>query len=189
MRDMTLIKMNRVVFLYNFFLDFRIGTFAATPQKVVRRVCRRMDFSKDMILVEYGAGDGAFTRYLLRHMTVASHLIGIETNRRFHSELKKIEDERLISVNDDARNVRQILRDRGVREVDCVISGIPFSFMGKEAIHSIICDTWEMLKPSGKLIIYQFSPCVRKYLRRVFKDFSVRLEWGSPYYYVFEAWK
>ncbi len=152
-------------------------------------MCRRLDFSKDMILVEYGTGDGAFTRYLLRQMTVASHLIGIEINRRFHSELTKIEDGRLITVNDDARNIIPILRERGLREVDCVISGIPFSFMGKEAIQSIIYDTWEVLKPSGTFIAYQFSPCVRKYLNGVFRDFSARLEWGLPYYFVFEGRK
>jgi phospholipid N-methyltransferase len=123
--------MSRLSFFLNYLSDPRIATLAATPQTVVKKVCRGIDFSKDMIVVEYGPGDGAYTRYLLNTMTRKSRLIAIETNKRFKVQLKKIDDRRLTVANDDARNVLRILRQNGLERVSYVISGIPFSLMNR----------------------------------------------------------
>lgn len=141
-----------------------------------------------MVAVEYGPGDGAYTRHLLHTMTLNSRLIAIETNKRFNVQLKKIDDSRLTVVNDDARNVLRILRQNGLEQVSYVISGIPFSMMNQEAIQSIIHDTSEALQSGGKLLVYQFTSCVKKHLKRYFNNVSMNLELGLPYYYVFEAW-
>lgn len=181
-------RMSRLSFFLNYLSDPRIATLAATPQTVVKKVCRGIDFSKDMIVVEYGPGYGAYTRYLLNTMTRKSRLIAIETNKRFKVQLKKIDDRRLTVANDDARNVLRILRQNGLERVSYVISGIRFSLMNRQAIQSIILDTSEALESGGKLLVYQFSSCVKKYLKRYFNNVSMRLELGLPYYYVFEAW-
>lgn len=141
-----------------------------------------------MIAVEYGPGDGAYTRHLLDSMTLNSRLIAIETNKRFNVQLKRIDDSRLTVVNDDARNVLRILRQNGVEQASYVLSGIPFSMMHQESIQSIIHDTSEALECGGKLLVYQFSSRVEKHLKRYFNNISVKLELGLPYYYVFEAW-
>lgn len=141
-----------------------------------------------MVAVEYGPGDGAYTRHLLHTMTLNSRLIAIETNKRFNVQLKKIDDSRLTVVNDDARNVLRILRQNGLEQVSYVISGIPFSMMNQEAIQSIIHDTSEALQSGGKLLVYQFTSCVKKHLKKYFDNVSMKLELGLPYYYVFEAW-
>ena len=181
-------RMSRLSFFLNCLSDPRIATFAATPQKVVKKICTRIDFLKDMIAVEYGPGDGAYTRHLLDSMTLNSRLIAIETNKRFNVQLKRIDDSRLTVVNDDARNVLRILRQNGVEQASYVLSGIPFSMMHQESIQSIIHDTSEALECGGKLLVYQFSSRVEKHLKRYFNNISVKLELGLPYYYVFEAW-
>jgi phosphatidylethanolamine/phosphatidyl-N-methylethanolamine N-methyltransferase len=182
-------KMNKLSFFLNFLSDPRIGTFAATPQKVVKKVCGRIDFSKDIVVTEYGPGDGPYTRHLLDKMTPKSRLIAIETNKNFEAQLKKIDDDRLIIIKDDARYVLRILHQNGFQNVDYVISGIPFSCMDQQSARVIICDTYGALKPGGKFLIYQFSSSVKKYLTRYFTKVSVKLELGLPYYLVFEAWK
>lgn len=180
--------MNKLNFFLNFLSDPQIATFAATPQKVVNKVYRRIDLSGDVV-VEYGPGDGAYTRHLLDKMTLESRLIAIETNKHFDVELKKIDDDRFIIINDDARYVLRILEQNGFDQVDYVISGIPLSFMNQQAVRSLIYDTYAALKPGEKVLVYQFSSCLKRYLNTYFNHVSVKLELGLPYYYVFEACK
>lgn len=182
-------KMNKLSFFLNFLSNPRIGTFAATPQKVVKKVCGRMDFSKDIVVTEYGPRDDSYTRHLLNKMTPQIRLIAIEINKNFEAQLRKIDDDRLIIINDDARYVLRILHQNGFQHLDYVISGIPFSFMDQQTAEVIIYDTYGALKPGGKFLIYQFSSSVKKYLTRYFTNVSLKLELGLPYYLVFEAWK
>lgn len=90
--------MNRLDFFINFLLDPRIGPFAATPPKVFKKVFRGIGFSKDIVVVEYGPGDGAYTRHLLNKMTHQSRLIAIEINKHFEAQLRKIDDDRFIII-------------------------------------------------------------------------------------------
>jgi phospholipid N-methyltransferase len=181
--------MNKLAFFLNFLADPRIATFAATPQIVVRKVCGRINFRRDLVVVEYGPGDGAYTRTLLKKMTQGSKLIAIETNNKFNQQLCALRDDRLVLENDDARNVLQILEKNGVEKANYVISGIPFSLMNQRTKQEIIHDTREALEPGGKFIVYQFSRCLMKYLEHYFGPVVVKLEIGLPYYFVMEARK
>ncbi|MBF0119496.1 MAG: hypothetical protein HQK79_11715 [Desulfobacterales bacterium] len=181
--------MNKLNFFLNYLTDPRIATFAATPQRIVKNVCKRINFEEDIIVVEYGPGDGAYTKYILKQMSPNSKLIAIETNTKLEAYLRGINDDRLIVVNDDARNVLRILNNNGCECADYVISGIPFSFMTQQTGDGIVYDTFNILREGGKFLVYQFSTNVKKYLEKYFEHVLIKIEFGLPLYYIFEAKK
>lgn len=143
---------------------------------MVKRVCEKIDFSKDNVIVEYGPGNGVFTRYILDHSTFGSRIISIELNANFVRDLGRIKDERLSVYHDTAENVGQILTDFGITGVDYVLSGIPFSFIKKKQKDEILSTTSSVLKPGGKFLAYQTSNHLKQPLEKHFPLVSMKYE-------------
>ncbi|MEX2397190.1 MAG: rRNA adenine N-6-methyltransferase family protein, partial [Balneolales bacterium] len=100
-------------YLRTFIKDKNVASVTPTSERVVKSVCEPIDFSKDLVIVEYGPGNGVFTHYLLEHMSPGSKIILIETNEDFVTTLKKIKDNRVSVHLDSAENVSEILGKSG----------------------------------------------------------------------------
>ena len=180
----------RISFLKNFINDVNVASLTPSSQFSVKRLCRKMDWSKPKVVVEYGPGSGVFSRYILQHLHPDSKLILIETNDEFVAELKAIGDSRVEVHQESAENVVQVLRESGEECADYVISGIPFSYLNKEQKNKILGDTYRILKPGGKFLTYQFLFAVRKLLRREFDEVNDDFELlNMPPLFMFEAIK
>lgn len=131
---------------------------AVTPSSSfgTRRVCRSIDFKRARTVVEYGPGTGVFTRYLLDRMPEEAHLLAIEANERFVSVLKReLNDPRLTVCKGDVRNVQSWMDEYDISEADYVVSGIPFSWLDREARLNLMRQTHEALRPDGMFLAYQ----------------------------------
>lgn len=182
--------MNKKDFTKVFLKDGMVGALFETSLYGVKKVCRLMDFSKKTILVEYGPGSGVFTKFILGQMTADSKIIAIESNKEFVDCLNKINDPRLVVVNDKAENILRIIKESGFGEVDYVISGIPFSFFKEEMRVKMVQNTFDALRVGGKFIVYQYSFLMAKYLKKRFP--KVNLSWevrNLPPEFVMEAIK
>lgn len=178
-----------VLLLFKEFLhDRNVASIVPTSTRVVKKVCAGMDFSKRNVIVEYGPGTGVFTRFLLKKMGADSKLIAIETNAKLVAHLRRIDDARLVVVNNSARNVKSILAQEHESRADYVISGIPFSYFDDALRDSIVRDTRDILVSEGKFLVYQFVPHVRKPLKAHFQSVHTGYElFNIPPFFVFEA--
>jgi phospholipid N-methyltransferase len=85
-----------------------------------------------------------------------SRLILIERNKNFGSILKrKINDPRVVIVNDSAENVLETLRKCQESQADYIISGIPFILIDDDLKNRILYNTHRALKKGGKFLVYQ----------------------------------
>jgi len=162
--------MNRLEFLRVFMGDKNVASITPSSMFAVRKICKSIDFDKKAVIVEYGAGNGAFTEYILKKMHHDSKLIAIEKNEEFVSILKKIKDPRFFVFLNSAENIEQILKQCGETKADYVLSGIPFSFFDAQLGDKIVRNTKSMLSWEGRFIVYQFSNKVEKYLNQHFTD-------------------
>jgi len=177
-------------FLKNFVKDRYIGALTPTTTFTVKRVCKKMDFSRDLIVVEYGPGDGPYTDHLLSKLSKGSTLVVIETNKVFVKLLKKNKDKRLKVTEGSAEDVKKILLGLKIKKADYIISGIPFSFFPRRMKLRIIRNTSEVLKEGGQFLVYQYSFHVKKYLRRYFKKIRTDFEpINLPPYFIMQAIK
>jgi phospholipid N-methyltransferase len=140
----------------NFLKDRNVASITPTSSVGVKKVCSRIDFSQNSLIVEYGPGTGVFSKYLLHRMGEDSRLILIERNGNFKSILaRKISDPRVVLVHDSCENVLEALRKCKESEADYIISGIPFSFLDADLKHRILYSTHRALKRGGKFLVYQ----------------------------------
>ena len=152
-----------------------LGSVISSSRYLVRRTLRHIEWSRARLIVEYGPGLGTCTGEILRRMRPDARLVVFETHPDFVAHLREsYQDPRLEVIHGSAEDVTSILAERGLSEVDYVLSGIPFSLMPDRVRDRILERTRSVLKDDGAMLVYQFSPRIGVHLRRVFDD----VEWA-----------
>jgi len=179
-----------LTYFKTFLKDYRVGAFTKSSKFAVAKVCDAADFSRDAVIVEYGAGDGVVTNAILERMTPHSRLIAIESNPFFLEKLSLINDSRLIVVHDIAQHLPDILATYGIADVHFVFSSIPFSLIKKHVRREIVTNTFQALAPGGSFIVYQYSTAMSKMLKNVFGNVRISfIPLNFPSYFLMEAKK
>lgn len=169
--------MSTLNYLKNFIRDPNVASVTPTSRFTIKRVCKHIDFESDLRIIEYGPAEGVFTRVLLGKMTLRSKILAIETNKQFVQTLGKLKDDRLTIVNTSAEDVREIAAEREWEYADYIISGIPFSFLTKEARHRVLKDSAALLTEKGGFLGYQTSSHLKPFLTEHFKNVATEMEY------------
>jgi len=183
--------MSKVDFFKTFIKDRDVASVIPTSMRCVKKVCTHINFSEDFTLVEYGPGNGVFTKYLIEKMTPGSRLILVEANADFVTELKKTITDPRVSVNNVlAGNVESVLKPEQVGEIDYVLSGIPFSFLKKDRKREVLNATKRILKNGGKFLAYQTSGHLKKPVMEIFGNYDIEMEMlNIPPYLIYDVVK
>ncbi len=171
--------MSTLLYLKNFIKDKKVASVTPTSGFTIKKICKHIDFEKDIRVLEYGPGDGVFTKAMLQKMTPGSEIIAIETNREFSTELKKIKDRRLTVVNRSAEYVEEIMASKKWNSVHYIISGIPFSFLDEETKHRILELSVQYIAAGGKFLAYQTSLHLKPYLEKHFTRVDIKKEYRN----------
>lgn len=146
-----------------------IGWMFPSSRFVVQEVLKQINWGTARVIVEYGPGVGTFTGEILKRMHPDAKLVAFETNADFCSYLRKsINDRRFILLHQSATEVDSALKQLGLPQADCIISGIPFKTIPEELRGEIVRKTHAALRPQGQFLVYQLSGAVRPYLETVF---------------------
>ena len=182
--------MSTLAYLKSFFKDKDVASVTPTSRFCVRTVCQPIDFSQDQIIVEYGAGAGVFSHYLLDYLTPGSQHHLFETNEILFKKLQQIDDSRVSFYDQSVEFVSNLLAEDIVGKVDFIISGIPFSFLDEEAKSSILDQSYRLLHDGGEFLAYQTSGHLEDPLRETFGNVTTSWEWRNiPPMTVYEAEK
>ena len=121
-------------------------------------------------VVEFGAGDGVFTTEIIRLMGNQTKFFVFETNESLFNVLKeKINDERVILINDSAEKIGKYLLNYKISQVDYIISALPLSLIPGDIKNSIIKNALNSLKNDGQYVQFQYTPYDYLRLKRYFK--------------------
>lgn len=171
--------MSTLTYLKSFFKDKDVASVTPTSKYCVQHVCRPIDFGEDIRVVEYGAGAGVFSEYLLEKMTRGSKIYLFETNELLYGKLQEIEDSRVECFNESVEKVLELLDERVVGKADYIISGIPFSFLDETDKSSILEQSRKLLKEKGKFLAYQTSGHLKRPLQKTFGNVRTGWEWRN----------
>ena len=171
--------MSTLAYIRSFFMDKDVASVTPTSRFCVRTVCQPIDFSRDLTIVEYGAGAGVFAKHLLYRMSPGSRLFMFETNEHLFDKLQEINDQRIEIYNRSVEYVREVLKEEGMGSgyVDYIISGIPFSFLDDPVKQSILKQSYELLREGGAFLAYQTSGHLEEPLEKVFGRDKVSTQW------------
>ena len=166
-------------FLRGFFKNpVMVGSVIPSSRVLIDKMLRPVDWENTKLFVEYGPGVGTFTRRVLEQLRPDATLVTIDTNADFTRYLKdSIDDPRLVAVTGSAAEVEKILADRGLGQVDYVLSGLPFSTLPPGVGDDIAEATANVLRPGGAFLVYQFSPKVRDFIKPHFDRIKRGFEW------------
>lgn len=167
---------------FNYFETFMKdpGVAAIHPSSkfLVNRVLRAMNVHSVRRIVEFGAAEGVMTNKMLKNMHVEGFLLAIEKNENFYRALSSMHDSRLKAVHGDVRDFRRIMDDSGIGHVDCIVSGIPFSFMTPEERCRMLSEVYSSLVHGGRFVAYQCTthliPVIRRHFPKMRVEFEIR---------------
>lgn len=147
-----------------------IGSIMPSWRFLVKKIVRKINFSKDKVIVELGPGTGVFTYKIIEKLQKDTLFLVFELNETFYTKLKEtINDERVILINDSAENISKHLMKLGLKDIDVIISSLPLTNLDEQIKLNIIDSCHKNLKQIGKFIQYQYSSTAKDLLEKTFK--------------------
>ena len=134
------------------------GAVAQSSKFLTNEMLKKSDFKKSKYIVELGPGMGTFTKQILKKAKPDAKIVCFEVNEKFCSHLSKsFHDKQLIVLNAGADKIRINLKRLGIREADCIISGLPFRNFSSAIKKKIIQEVKKSLSDNGRFILFQYT--------------------------------
>jgi phospholipid N-methyltransferase len=172
-------RQDHILAFFKGFLDEpkQVGSIIPSSRFLEKRLVKVAELARADVAIELGPGTGGTTRAMLARMKPEARLLAIEINPKFGKLLQRtIRDPRLIVHTGSAADIGEALRAHDLPPADVILSGIPFSTMGRELGLSILCSIDANLAPSGRFVAYQFRDRVESLGRQVMGAPSVQVE-------------
>lgn len=153
----------------------KIGAIAPSSKFLANDIIKQIDFDENQIILEFGCGNGAITKRLLKQMPSSSRLISLEINDPF---LKHCQDKFKVYNNFEVHNHSAIdfdslLHKLEIKKVDYLISSLPLAILPKTDLDVLFKKIPNYLVNDGSFVQYQYSLNKYKFLKSVFS--SVKL--------------
>lgn len=130
--------MSRFKFLLEALKNFRqVGTVTRSGKALSRKIASFIT-KKDKFVLELGAGDGAITKRILHNMHPEGKLLCFEINPNMVEVLKRIDDPRLIVINESAETMEKHMRAHDITIFDSIVSAIPYIVLPETLANKII---------------------------------------------------
>ena len=177
MKENNAARKDIITFLQGFLKDpGHVGYIFPSSRFLERRLVKSANIESAQCVVELGAGTGGTTKAILNSLPPEGNLLAIENMQDFIPYLEAIQDPRLKIFQDDALHLGSGISSKNLPSPDTVISGIPFSTMGREHGIKVLQKVKRELRPQGLFVAYQFRDRVSKLGNEIFGTPRVNLE-------------
>ncbi|WP_379155555.1 class I SAM-dependent methyltransferase [Paenibacillus sp. sgz5001063] len=144
------------LFLRGFFKDpKRVGNILPSSNSLANKIVQSVPWHNVNAVAELGAGTGAITRLITSQLTDSTPLILFERNKKMREYLKVLYPECLFHSN--ASYLLKKLKQENIRELDCIICGLPFFNFSNEMREHILHQIVKSLRQGGILVAYQHT--------------------------------
>lgn len=129
----------------------KIASLAPSSRWLARATVSNVDWAKTKTIVELGAGTGPITKVIAERIHPETRFITLERDPDFSRLLRdRFSDRPNIEVIEgDVRDLASMLRDRGIEQVEAVISGLPIPSFPKDLQQDLFRVVREVLNPEG----------------------------------------
>jgi len=170
---------DRLAFLEQFLRHPRqVASIVPSTRFLERRVAGCVQ-GRSGTVVELGPGTGGITRALLGSLSADARLVAIELNPTLAARVARIDDPRLVVHRGSAEELPDILRGLGCARADAVVSGLPFSTIGRRRAKRILDSVHRSLAPDGEFIAYHVRGTLERLAGSRFDAIDSSTEWLS----------
>ncbi len=143
-------------FLRSFFANpMRMGAAFPSGPLLAGQITDPIDFARARVIVELGPGTGAFTRMLVQRAHPACRVLALELDPDL-AVYVAARYPRVEVINAGAQNLGEVLAERGLGQVDAVVSGLPFANFSAHQQTSVVDAVLAALRPGGAFVSYSF---------------------------------
>ncbi|MDR1379436.1 MAG: methyltransferase domain-containing protein [Synergistaceae bacterium] len=161
-----------VVFLRRFVgAPRQVGSVIPSSPFLTRAVMDRIVWDDARYVAELGAGTGVFTRAIVRNLKSGGNVLVFEIDPALRNIIEKEHDS--LKVYDDAQKLPEIMEERNIRQLDYIVSSLPFAVLPPRVTASILDAVDKCLKPGGKLVAYQYSRHMKPYFEKRFGSVKI----------------
>ncbi|GIM44945.1 SAM-dependent methyltransferase [Collibacillus ludicampi] len=164
--------LNRLSFFNKFFHSPRtIGSITPSSIFLAKEMVKCVDWKNTDVVVELGAGTGIFTRQIHGLKKPDCSVVIFELDHQMRRRLQ--EQYPSFHYYADAQYMSRALEEFGIPQVDCIVSGLPFTTFHKGLRDKILDGVIHSLKPGGWFITFQYSLHMKKELIQRFKKVDI----------------
>lgn len=158
-----------------------IASFAPSSRAMARSMLHGIDFGAARCIVELGAGTGPITSELIKRLQPNTKLLVIELDPDLCARLRS-RFPQLDVVQGDACQFDKYLAERGITQVDHVLSELPLPSFPSSLRDAILATSSRMLAPAGTFRQLTVMPMIYyKLYRRYFDDVRFQfVPWNLP---------
>ena len=179
--------MSRIQFFLEGIKHFKeVGTVTRSGVAMCQKTASFIPSNKQVVVVELGAGDGVMTKHLLNRISIDSTLIAIELNEKLYQHLADIQDDRLVAIHASAEELETILEQHNIKEVDYMVSAIPFIVFPKEQAQEMLHTFKRLMKSGGLYMQVHYAKRLTSLYESVFGNLQTNFIFANlPPAYVF----
>lgn len=134
-----------------------IGSIVPSSRGLSRAMASAVDVSKPGAVIELGAGTGVVTHALLKHGVPPEKLIVIEREEHLH-DLLSVHFRNLNILRADAIELNDVLKKAGVKQVNAIVSSLPFLSMPKQVRYAIQQQMAQAIGDDGIIVQFTYGP-------------------------------
>src|SRR5437763_4947042 len=132
-----------------------IGAVLPSSRGLSAAMVDAIDFASLRTIVEFGPGTGVMTADIAARLRPTQNYIGIELNKVLYQQLTQ-RFPQLQFFNDSAVNLTDILRRKGISEIDAVLCGLPWASLPISAQETILGAMLQALRRGGVFVTFAY---------------------------------
>lgn len=167
MFNFSSIMQEKVQFLHKFIKSPKdVGSITPSSKYLAKAMTRHIPWDEAVAVAELGAGTGAITEYINRAAQGKTRVLLFEKENGLRSGLT----ERYPNMGcySNACQIRSAMSGEGIKQLDAIISGLPFFNFPQEIRDEIINEIMHSLKPGGLFVAFQYSLQMKQQLSEYF---------------------
>jgi len=149
-----------------------IGAIAPSSKYLANNILKHIEFEENQVVLEFGSGNGAITKHILKQLPSSSKLISLEINAPFlkHCKHKFRAYDNFEIYNHSAIEFDTLLKELGIEKVDYLVSSLPLAMIPNEDLTELFNKIPKYLIDDGSFLQYQYSLNKYKFLKGVFDE-------------------
>lgn len=147
-----------------------IGAIAPSSRFLTKNILKDIEFEENQVILEFGPGNGAITKQILKRLPASSMLISLEINEQFfeHCKSKFSHFNNFKIYSHSAVDFDTVLKELSIDQVDHLVSSLPLAILPKQDLNDLFDKIPSHIKDNGSFVQYQYSLNKYKFLKRFF---------------------
>lgn len=164
-----------------------IGALLPSSPALCREICSHINIESAEAIVELGPGTGVITDEILARINPQTKFVAIELDNKMYESLHKNRPY-LNIVNDSAANLPAIMKNADIKQLNAIISGLPWAAFPEKLQTAILGAIVDSLCEGGYFTTFAYLQGLllpagqrfKKLLKASFKEVNIsRVVWKN----------